>query len=103
MNPLIAQHLDAIRALASEYGVRRLELFGSAATDAFAPGTSDVDFLAEYPPDYPFGPWLTRYFEFQEALSALLGRPVDLVMEDAPRNPHVVRSIAATRRLLYAA
>jgi len=61
MNPLIEQHLDAIRALAREYGVARLEGFGSAATDAFDPNRSDVDFIVEYPEGYDFGIWLTRY------------------------------------------
>ncbi len=103
MNPLVAQHLDAIRALCREFGVTRLELFGSAATAAFDPDRSDVDFIVEYPPDYEFGLWLTRYFELQERLSALLGRPVDLVMADAPRNPYVIQSINETRQLLYAA
>ena len=58
MNPLIEQHLDAIRALCREYGVARLEVFGSAATGAFDPDRSAVDFIVEYPADY--GP-RTRY------------------------------------------
>lgn len=37
MIPIIADHLPEIRALCREYGVARLELFGSAATDAFDP------------------------------------------------------------------
>lgn len=49
MNQLSAHHLDAIRALARKYGVRRLELFGFAASDAFDPATSAVDFLVEHP------------------------------------------------------
>ena len=83
MNPLIEQHRAAIRALCEEYGVTRLELFGSAATDAFDPNQSDIDFIVEYPPDYEFGHWLTRYFEFKDRLEALLGRSVDLVMAGA--------------------
>ncbi len=103
MNPLIEQHLEAIRALAREYGVARLEVFGSAVTDAFDPDHSDADFLVEYPPDYEFGPWLTRYFELQERLAALLGCPVDLVMAGAMRNPYFIRTVNESRRLLYAA
>jgi uncharacterized protein len=100
---LVEEHLDEIRALCEEYGVVRLELFGSAATGAFDPERSDVDFLVEYPPDYDFGPWLTRYFELRERLAMLLGRQVDLVMAGAPRNPYVIQSINASRTLLYAA
>jgi predicted nucleotidyltransferase len=103
MNPLIEQQREAIRAICREFGISRLELFGSAATDAFDPTSSDVDFIVDYPPDYDFGPWLARYFEFKERLEALLARQVDLVMAGAPRNPYVIQSIDETRQLLYAA
>lgn len=103
MTPLIEQHLEAIRALCREYGVARLELFGSAATDAFDPARSDVDFIIEYPPDYEFGLWLTRYFDLKEQLEALLGRSVDLVMVGAMRKPHFIEAANESRRLLYAA
>jgi predicted nucleotidyltransferase len=103
IHPLITQNLDAIRQLCREFGVARLEVFGSAATGEFDPTTSDVDFIVEYPPGYEFGLWLTRYFELQERLEALLGRPVDLVMAGAPRNPYFIRSLNESRQLLYAA
>lgn len=99
MIPLVAQHVEAIRALCREYGVARLEVFGSATTGAFDPATSDVD----YPPDYEFGIWLTRYFELKERLEPLLGRPVDLVMAGAIRKPWFIESVNGSRRLLYAA
>ncbi len=103
MVPLIEQHLEAIRALCREHGVNRLELFGSAATDAFDPARSDIDFVVEYPPGYEFGLWLTRYFEFKDQLEALLGRSVDLVMVGAMRERHFIESANESRRLLYAA
>ena len=103
MNPLIERHRDAIRELCRDYGIARLELFGSAATDAFDADRSDVDFIVEYPPDYDFGPWLARHFAFQERLEALLGRPVDLVMAGAIRKPRFIQSVNETRQVLYAA
>lgn len=75
MMPLIEENLEAIRALAHEFGVMRVEVFGSAATGAFDPGRSHVDFIVDYPLDYEFGLWLGRYFELKERLEALLGRP----------------------------
>ncbi len=103
MHPLIERNLDAIRALCREYDVARLELFGSAATGAFDPARSDVDFIIEYPPNYEFGLWLTRYFDLKDQLEALLGRSVDLVMVGAMRKRHFVESANESRRLLYAA
>jgi len=49
MQAFVEAKLEGIRALARAYGVARLELFGSAATDDFDAGRSDVDFLATYP------------------------------------------------------
>ncbi len=98
----IEHNLDAIDALCREYGVSRLEVFGSAATDEFDPTRSDIDFLVDYAPGTDLDPWLTRHFGFKERLELLLGRPVDLVMDGGLRNPYVIRSIEASRTLLYA-
>lgn len=99
----IAEHLEAIRALCRDFGVTRLEVFGSVCTPEFEPERSDIDFLIEYPDDYEFGLWLSRYFELKERLEALLGRRVDLVMVDAPQNQFFIRMMNQTRELLYAA
>ena len=85
------------------HGVARLEVFGSATGDGFDPEGSDVDFLVEFAPDYDLGPWLAEYFALREELQALVGRPVDLVMVGAMRNPYFIREVNRTRRLLYAA
>ncbi|HEY7030615.1 MAG TPA: nucleotidyltransferase domain-containing protein [Thermomicrobiales bacterium] len=103
MIPLVADRLDEIAALCREFGVVRLDVFGSAATGAFDPERSDIDFLVEYAPETDLGPWLGRHFELRERLASLLGRPVDLVMAGATRNPYMLRSIEASRRMLYAA
>lgn len=101
MNPLIDRHREAILDRCQAYGVARLELFGSAATDAFDPDRSDIDFIVAYPPDYDFGPWLTRFQEFEDALAELLGRDVDLVMTSALRNRWFEREAAKTRTVIY--
>lgn len=99
---VVAEHLEEIRALCREYGVLRLEVFGSALTPRFDPASSDIDFLVEYPPDHVLGPWMKHHFALKEQLAAILGRPVDLVMIDAIRKPRFVEAIREHRRLLYA-
>jgi predicted nucleotidyltransferase len=99
----VADNLEAIRALCREFGVARLDVFGSAATGAFDPDRSDVDFLVDYLPGADLGPWLGRHFELAERLAALVGRPVDLVMAGGLRNPYFIRAVEASRRALYAA
>src|ERR671918_729442 len=83
---LIERNLEGIRALAQEYGVARLEVFGSVCTPEFDPESSDVDFLVEYPEGYDFGPWLGRYQDLEADLALLLGCKMDLVMTPALRN-----------------
>lgn len=100
----IEQIAPQIADLCRRHGVRRLEVFGSAASgESFDPQRSDVDFVVEFAEDADLGPWLTGYFEFKQALEGLCGRPVDLVMASAPKNPYFVREMNRTRQTLYAA
>ena len=103
MISLIETKQGLLADLCRQYGVRRLELFGSAATDAFDPSRSDLDFLVEFLPEQELGPWLRHYFAFQTELAQLFGRSVDLVMAEAAKNPYFQRELERTRRLLYAA
>ena len=100
MHPLIDQHREAIHDLCRAYGVARLELFGSAATDAYDPDRSDLDFIVAYPLGYDFGPWLSRFQEFEDVLADGLGRNVDLVMTSALRNRWFAREAAKVRTVI---
>ena len=103
MHREIADHSTALVELCRRFGVRRLEVFGSAARgDDFDPAHSDVDFLVEFTPNSDFAP-LAQYFDFQEAVEALLGRKVDLVQPTAIRNPYLLASINRARELVFEA
>ena len=103
MISLIESNRAILQDLCRRYGVRRLELFGSAATEAFDPAQSDLDFLVEFLPEQQLGPWLRHYFEFQSELARVFGRPVDLVLSTAVRNRYFQRELERTRIVLYAA
>lgn len=103
MHPIIVEHRNEIIALCEQYGVAKLEVFGSITTDAFDPARSDVDFLVQYRDDFDLGPWLQLHFELKAKLAELLDRPVDLIMATRSRNPFIRQSIDSTRQLLYAA
>ena len=101
MHPAIAQHRSGIVAICQHYGIRRLEVFGSAArADDFDPASSDADFLVEFSPGVQ--PGLGTFFGAKAALEALLGRGVDLVEPAAVRNPYVLASINRNREAIYA-
>jgi len=101
MASVLDPHLAEIRNLCRRYGVARLELFGSAASGAFDPQRSDLDFLVEFDSD-PSG-LFDRYFGLKESLEALYGRRVDLVSTGSLRNPYFIEAVDKSRQLVYAA
>lgn len=101
-DPDLQAHREELARLCARYGVRRLDLFGSAATGAFDPARSDIDLLVEFGPPPGMTPF-DQYFGLKEALTALFGREVDLVMSGASRNRYFLDSMNKSRRLLYAA
>jgi len=102
VHEIIDVHREALVAQCQRFGVRQLELFGSAASSAFDAQRSDVDFLVDF--DMHGEPDLfRRYFGLNEALERILGRKVDLVMVGALKNPYFIDAVNETRRLIYAA
>jgi uncharacterized protein len=102
MIPAVESKLADLTELCRQYRVRRLELFGSAASSRFNPATSDLDFLVEFERSSP-AESARFYFGFLFALQTLFGRDVDLVESVAIQNPYFLKSIAKERVLLYAA
>jgi len=103
MLALIARHRPEIAALCRRYGVRRLEVFGSAARGGdFDARRSDVDFLVEFDP-HAAPPSLAAFIDLRRDLEHLLQRPVDLVSAGAVRNPYTLAAIERSRKAVYAA
>ncbi len=102
MIPDLDRHRAAIAELCRRFGVRQLDVVGSAARGAdFDPARSDVDFLVEYAPETV--PSLGAFLGLRDALASLLGRPVDLIMTSRLRNPFVRVEMERSRAPLYAA
>jgi uncharacterized protein len=102
MVKLIEDHRVEIEALCRRYGVKRLELFGSAARGDFEPGKSDVDFFYEFQNEGWEGA-ADRFFGLMEDLSALLKHNVDLVSAKDAKNPYFLEVANRHRISLYAA
>ena len=97
----VADKRDEIAALCRRFGVRRLELFGSAARGDFDPETSDFDFIYEF--DESDIQLLRRFVGLGDALEELLGRPVNFLSEQRRTNPYVWTSIDRDRVVIYEA
>ena len=97
---IIEANLPALRALCCRFGVRRLDLFGSAATGRFDPTRSDLDFLVEFEP-MPPSPYARSCRGLRGGLEQLFGRPIDLLTEPALVNPYLRRQIEDEKRTLF--
>lgn len=82
------------------FGVRRLEVFGSAAREDFDPERSDFDFIVSFGDKTP-GTYADRYYDFASAVEKLLGRRVDLLTERCIRNPYFRREVEDARKIIY--
>ena len=102
MHASVEQHRVGIEDLCRRYGVRTLDVFGSATRGDFDEARSDVDFLVEFDSRPPSMSALRQYFGLKEDLEQLLGRSVDLVSGKL-ENPYLRRSVEASREPLYAA
>jgi predicted nucleotidyltransferase len=98
MNPVIEAKKPAVIALCQQYGVVKLDLFGSATGPNWDPERSDFDFVIAFE---RYGPGIaTRLVRFSDSLEELLNRPVDLVFERGMK-PRVSAFIAPQRQRIY--
>ena len=82
MNRFVQEKLKDMVGLCKNRGVRRLALFGSAATGSFDRSSSDLDLIVEFNPMSPVQ-HADNYFGLMEDLQKLFDVPVDLI-EMAP-------------------
>ncbi len=100
MNANVRLDMDAVAVFCRKWHVRELSLFGSALREDFGPG-SDLDFLVSFEPDAALD--LFDLQEMKDELEAHYGRPVDIVVKEALRNPWRKREILGAREVIYAA
>ena len=101
MHSTIELHRDEVQQLCRRFGVHSLDVFGSAAAETFDPQRSDIDFIVDFGPGAQ-PDLFNRYFGLNEALAALFGRKVDLVMRGGMVNSYFIESVNRTRRPIYA-
>jgi predicted nucleotidyltransferase len=101
MISIVEDRRAEVTALCERYGVKRLDLFGSAAGDGFDPEASDLDSVVSFerrdPPEL-----FDRYFGLKEDLEGHFGRGVDLVTEGAlEKSPRFAKGVEDSRVLLH--
>ena len=88
---------DILRDFCEQHRIQRLALFGSVLRDDFTP-ESDIDVIAEFEKGEPVG--FIRLGTVEAELSDLLGRPVDLNLQDT-LNPAFRDRVLSEAEILY--
>jgi uncharacterized protein len=98
MDKNLAISANKIADLCRQYGVAKLDVFGSAATTSNS--ANDYDFVVELEHD-EFVSKARRWISFADGLEKLLGKPVDLVSAASIKNSFFSNSVRATQKSVY--
>jgi len=96
---LIELNKDKLNELCEMHKVKELYLFGSVLTNKFS-DTSDIDMLIQFN-QVELLEYFDNYMDLKEKLEQLFLRPVDLVENQAIRNPVFRKVIEREKKLVY--
>ena len=85
--------------LCSQYNVKTLHAFGSVLSDKFSE-QSDVDLIVAFN-HIPVEDYADNYFDLKFSLQDIFNRPVDLLEEQAIRNPYFRQNIDNNKQIIY--
>ncbi len=89
----------AITKLCESHKVKKLYAFGSVLTESFNTN-SDVDLIVEFE-NIKLEDYADNYFDFKFSLQDIFKRPVDLLEDQAIKNPYFRKSVNEKRQLVY--
>ena len=90
---------NSLPSLCRKHRVDALYAFGSVLTDRFGPD-SDIDLIVAFE-DMPVEEYADNYFDFKFSLQGVLKRPIDLLEQQAIRNPYFLQTVNRTKQLIY--
>ena len=96
---LIEINLKRIFELCKMYNVKTLAVFGSILTNRFN-DSSDVDMIVEFNNEN-IDDYVSNYFNFKEALTALFKRDVDLLEAKGIKNRFLLQNINRTKQVIF--
>jgi len=95
----LLQYSAHLLVLCKKYNVKTLYAFGSVLNDKFDVG-SDVDLIVAFN-DIPLEEYADNYFDLKFSLQDMFNRPVDLLEEQAVKNPYFKQNINRNKQLIY--
>jgi predicted nucleotidyltransferase len=96
---LIEQNKQKLNQLCVDHHVQQLYLFGSILTDQFN-DESDIDMLIQFSA-IKLEDYFDNYMDFKEKLELLFQRSVDLVENQAIKNPVFRKVVDREKQMIY--
>jgi len=96
---IIEKNIDSLIILCKQHKVRELYLFGSILTPKFNKD-SDIDMLVQFD-NVDILEYADNYFDFKEKIEKLLGREIDLLENQAIRNPIFRKILDRDKKIVY--
>jgi predicted nucleotidyltransferase len=96
---IIEKNIDKLIELCLTHKVKELYIFGSVLTDNFN-DSSDIDFLVQFG-QVDILDYFDNYMDLKEKLEILLGRHVDLIENQAIRNPIFRKIVDRDKKIVY--
>jgi predicted nucleotidyltransferase len=96
---LIEQNKQKLNQLCVDHHVKQLYLFGSILTDQFN-DESDIDMLIQFS-TINLEDYFDNYMDFKEKLELLFERSVDLVENQAIKNPVFRKVVDREKQMIY--
>jgi hypothetical protein len=98
MNTL-SVYKNEINALCANHKVRSLYAFGSVLTPNFNTN-SDIDLIVDFK-EIDVKDYADNYFDFKFSLQDIFNRPVDLLEEQAIKNPYFKEELNKKKVIVY--
>jgi predicted nucleotidyltransferase len=98
MNTLSA-YKNEINALCANHKVKSLYAFGSVLTPNFNTN-SDIDLIVDFK-EIDVKDYADNYFDFKFSLQDIFNRPVDLLEEQAIKNPYFKEELNKKKVIVY--
>jgi uncharacterized protein len=96
---LIDKNMGRLIELCDNHKVKELYIFGSILTNKFN-DSSDIDMLIRFH-QVDLLEYFDNYMDLKEKLEQLYNRPIDLVEDQAIKNPIFRRMVDREKRLVY--
>lgn len=96
---IVEKNIGSVRKLCKKHKVEKLYAFGSVLTNRFNK-KSDIDLLVKFGKVRLYD-YADNYFDFKFASEDSFHRNIDLLEDQAIKNPYLRQSIDESKKLIY--